>query len=142
MKKLRLLHRYMGLFFSPAILFFALTGALQTFDLHSANKSTGYVPPVWLQEMAQVHKKQTLTLKKEKAKDDSASTDDTVGNNKSAASRKSTLPMKWFVFLMSAGLIATTVLGIVMAFRFGGSQVLIWSMLIAGTLLPIAMILF
>jgi hypothetical protein len=141
MKRLRLLHRYMGLFFSPAILFFAFTGALQTFDLHSANKSTGYVPPVWLQEMAQVHKKQTLTLKKEKTKDDSASAD-TAGDKKSAAPRKSALPMKWFVFLMSVGLIVTTVLGILMAFRFGSSLVLTWSMLIAGTLLPIAMILF
>jgi hypothetical protein len=41
-KNLRLLHRYMGLFFSPAILFFAFSGGLQVFNLHKSDKSTGY----------------------------------------------------------------------------------------------------
>jgi hypothetical protein len=40
---------------------------------------------------------------------------------------------------MSAGLIATTLLGIYMAFRYGGNCWIIWGMLAGGTLLPIAM---
>ncbi len=41
MKKIRLLHRYLGLFFSPAILFFTFSGVIQTFNLQSANKECG-----------------------------------------------------------------------------------------------------
>lgn len=144
MRKLRLLHRYMGLFFSPAILFFAFTGALQTFDLHSPNKSTGYVPPAWLVEMAQLHKKQTLSLAKGKDKPAQAESrlGDPVTRKKAGQPRKSALPLKCFVVVMSVGLIVTTFLGIYMAFRFGGAPRLIWGMLAAGTLLPIAMIVF
>lgn len=144
MKKLRILHRYLGLFFSPAILFFAFTGALQTFDLHSPNKSTGYVPPAWLVEMAQLHKKQTLDLAKEKSKSkqaDSVSGDPAV-HRKADPPRKSALPLKCFVAVMSVGLMVTTLLGIFMAFRFGVSPRLIWGLLAAGTLLPVAMIFF
>jgi hypothetical protein len=140
LKNLRLLHRYMGLVFSPAILFFAFTGALQTFDLHSPNKSTGYVPPAWVVEMAQLHKKQTLSLSKEKSKPAKSDSADPANPKKTAQPQKSALPLKCFVLVMSVGLIATTILGIYMAFRFGEAPGLIWGMLIGGTLLPIAMI--
>ncbi|MFC5861829.1 PepSY domain-containing protein [Acidicapsa dinghuensis] len=141
MKKLRILHRYMGLLFSPAILFFAFSGALQTFDLHSTNKSTGYVPPLWLVEMAQLHKKQTLTLNKAKSKPAQADqgSSDPGSQKKDVAAKKSPLPLKCFVVVMSVGLMATTLLGIYMAFRFGGDGRLVWGMLAIGTLLPIAM---
>jgi hypothetical protein len=144
MRKLRLLHRYMGLFFSPAILFFAFTGALQTFNLHSADKSTGYVPPAWLVEMAQLHKKQTLNLTKAKSKPTQAESEsgDPAVDKKAGLPQKSALPLKWFVVVMSVGLFATTLLGIYMAFRFGGGPRLTWGMLAAGTLLPVAMIFF
>jgi hypothetical protein len=133
----------MGLLFSPAILFFGFSGALQTFNLHSPNKSTGYVPPVWVVEMAQLHKKQTLSLPKEKSKASRSEPvpRDAADQEKTAQPRKSTLPLKCFVLLMSVGLIATTLLGIYMAFRYGGDRRLIWAMLIGGTLLPIAMML-
>lgn len=140
LKNLRLLHRYMGLVFSPAILFFAFTGALQTFDLHSPNKSTGYVPPAWLVEMAQLHKKQTLSLTKEKNKPAKSDSSDPPSPKKAIQPQRSPLPLKCFVLVMSVGLIATTILGICMAFRFGEDPRLIWGMLIGGTLLPIAMI--
>jgi hypothetical protein len=142
MRKLRLLHRYMGLFFSPAILFFAFTGALQTFDLHSTNKSTGYVPPAWLVEMAQLHKKQTLNLIKPKSKPTQAepAAGDSGADKMTAPPRRSSLPLKWFVVVMSVGLIVTTILGIYMAFCFGASPKLVWGILAAGTLLPVAMI--
>jgi hypothetical protein len=41
---------------------------------------------------------------------------------------------------MSVGLIVTTLLGIFMGFRYGTSRGLIWGLLIAGTLLPMAML--
>lgn len=142
MRNLRLLHRYMGLLFTPAILFFTVTGVLQTFNLHSPNKSSGYIPPTWLVEMAQLHKKQTLSVTKEKAaisKPESVP-GDPAGPKKAGSPRKSALPLKIFVLVMSVGLIATTLLGIYMAFRFGGDPRLIWGILVIGTLLPVATI--
>jgi hypothetical protein len=145
MKNIRLLHRYMGLFFSPAILFFAFSGALQTFNLHKPNKTTGYVPPTWILELAQIHKDQSVVMPKEKAK---TTPDDSDNVEKSAPKKtpkheqsKSTLPLKCFVLVMSIGLMASTLLGIYMAFRYGGDWRLVWGMLIAGTVLPIAIML-
>jgi hypothetical protein len=139
MRNLRQLHRYLGLLFSPAILFFAFTGALQTFDLHLVNKSTGYVPPAWLVEMAQLHKKQMLGRTKEKSAQSAPDQGDQGKKKEAAPKGKSALPLKWFVVVMSVGLIGTTLLGIYMAFRYGGSPVLNLGSLAIGTLLPVAL---
>jgi hypothetical protein len=34
LQSIRLMHRYLGLFFAPTILFFAITAGLQMFGLH------------------------------------------------------------------------------------------------------------
>ena len=44
--------------------------------------------------------------------------------------------LKSFVILMALGLMTTSVLGVVMAFRFKYSPRLIWGLLAAGALLP------
>jgi hypothetical protein len=143
LKAIRLLHRYLGLFFSPAILFFAFSGALQTFNLHDANRRTGYVPPTWVVQMAQIHKKQTASLPKPKAKMKTpvADSEDTPAPKTDAPGRQSTWALKYFVVAMSAGLIATTLLGIYMSFRYGGDKRLACGALLCGTLLPVAMLL-
>ena len=56
-KAVRVLHLYFGVFISPAILFFALTGALQTFGLHEPNRAGTYQPPKWLAVLGHLHKK-------------------------------------------------------------------------------------
>jgi hypothetical protein len=58
----RKIHLYVGIFISPALLFFALTGAMQTFNLHESSKGSSYKPPAWIVELAQLHKKQTLEV--------------------------------------------------------------------------------
>jgi len=40
-KTLRLIHLYPGVFIAPAVLFFALTGILQTFSLYAASMDPG-----------------------------------------------------------------------------------------------------
>ena len=151
----------MGLFFSPAILFFAFSGALQTFNLHKPNKTTGYVPPTWILELSQLHKDQRIAAPKEKAKAAPADSDSDEMSAPKKASKtapsdsdtaemsapkkaskydKSALPLKCFVLVMSIGLMSTTLLGIVMAFRYGGDWRIVWGVLIAGTVLPIAFI--
>src|ERR1700722_6393355 len=62
LKLLRKLHLYIGVFIAPALLFFAFTGALQTFSLHETTQGSSYKPPAWLATLAQLHKKQTTTV--------------------------------------------------------------------------------
>jgi hypothetical protein len=55
----RLLHLYLGVFTAPALIFFAFTGALQTFSLHETTRGSSYKPPAWAVTLGQIHKKQT-----------------------------------------------------------------------------------
>ena len=59
LKYLRLTHLFIGVFIAPALLFFAFTGALQTFSLHETTRGSSYKPPAWAVMLAQIHKKQT-----------------------------------------------------------------------------------
>ena len=62
-KLVRLVHLYFGVFITPALLFFAFTGALQTFGLHETNRDhPNYKPAHWIQVLAQIHKKQVDTV--------------------------------------------------------------------------------
>src|ERR1700744_2862455 len=67
LKYLRLIHLYIGVFITPAILFFAFTGALQTFSLHETTRGSSYKPPAWAVVLGQIHKKQTPILPVRKA---------------------------------------------------------------------------
>jgi len=53
---------------------------------------------------------------------------------------KATLVLKWFFLAMSIGLVATTMLGIYMAFKYNRSPALVWGMLIGGAAIPIVLI--
>ena len=57
---LRRLHAYLSIASAPIILFFCLTGALQLFDWHTPRD--GYRPPVLLQQIAMLHKKQRFAV--------------------------------------------------------------------------------
>jgi hypothetical protein len=62
LKYIRLIHLYIGVFIAPALLFFAFTGALQTFSLHETTRGSSYKPPAWAVILAQIHKKQTSVV--------------------------------------------------------------------------------
>ena len=62
LKFLRQVHLYIGVFTTPALLFFAITGALQSFSLHEQTRGSSYKPPALLAQLAQLHKKQTTVL--------------------------------------------------------------------------------
>ncbi len=61
LRLLRQVHLYFGLFITPALWFFAFTGAMQTLSLHEAAGSA-YKPPAVLAVWAQIHKNQTWML--------------------------------------------------------------------------------
>lgn len=56
-RRLRRLHQYLGLFFAPTLLAFALSGALQTYRWQEP-KGYGGAPPSWIVWLASVHKDQ------------------------------------------------------------------------------------
>lgn len=144
LKRVRQFHLWLGTFFAPAILFFAFTGALQTFSLHEGRPGEAYQPPQWIVKLAQIHKKQNLATKPpgppriaDRAKQAPRKDEAPAKPRQDSAS---TLILKWFVFLMSLGLISTTGLGIYMAFHFTRDARVIWGLLAAGTILPTAML--
>ena len=57
MRRLRQFHHYIGVFLAPAIIFFAISGGLQTFRLQET-KGWGGTPPGWIVWMASAHKDQ------------------------------------------------------------------------------------
>src|SRR5579862_8066073 len=61
LKLARQWHLYLGTFFAPSIIFFALTGALQLFGLHEGHPGEAYQPPEWVQKLSSIHKDQTVS---------------------------------------------------------------------------------
>ncbi|WP_263354705.1 hypothetical protein [Acidicapsa acidisoli] len=72
--------------------------------------------------MAQIHKKQTMSVPKEKGKPvpNETAPRGPGAQKKDLPPGKAVLPLKCFVLAMSVGLFATTLLGIYMGFRYGG----------------------
>jgi hypothetical protein len=115
LKLFRKVHLYLGCFFSPILMFFIVSGALQTFGLHEPHKN-GYKPPAVVESMAQVHKNQRFA------------TDDV----RPAPSEF----FRWFVLAMSAGLLVNVILGILMAFKFADPK-FVWVVMILGIAVPV-----
>lgn len=142
MKSIRQSHFYLGLFFAPSIIFFAFTGALQTFSLHE-DKEPGSHHPEWIAKLAEIHKDQRLPQ---------AKTDSPVAplalqkkiespNKKDLKPRRNpSMPLKIFVLFMAVGLISSSLLGIYMAFRYNRDRRIIWGLLSIGILLPLALL--
>ena len=138
-QKVRKLHFYLGLFFAPSILFFAFTGALQTFGLHESHNGSAYQPPAWIQTFASIHKDQRLRHGLPGAKGPAAHPGSNLPLSRPLAQRSSQ-PLKWFVLSMAVGLISTTGLGIWMAFLYNRPRYTIGLCLILGSLLPVLLL--
>jgi hypothetical protein len=92
---LRRLHLYLGCLFAPALIFFAVSGTWQLYRLQDSAKDGSYIAPRALQALSAVHTNAHLPGKR--------ALDYT--------------PLHFFFVLAAAGLVLTTVLGVVMAFR-------------------------
>ncbi|WP_426700019.1 PepSY domain-containing protein [Rhodanobacter sp. Col0626] len=160
LKATRTTHLYLGVFTAPMLMFFAITGGLQSFSLHEATRGGSYVPPAWLASAAQFHKKQTTVLPQrrprpavadEKAtlaptpagattKNRSAST--SVADNAAARPKKNLLPMKAFFVLVALGLLVSVLSGLYMAWRYSRKPLLFGTVLAAGIMVPLLLLLF
>ncbi len=156
-RKLRTFHHYIGVFFAPAILFFAFSGTLQTFGLHEARGWGGASPPGWIAWMGNVHKDQDPDhgahgpAKHADADHDHADHADADHDHADAAPKPAAKPeaatppatyvLKLFVGLMGAGLVLSSLLGITIALTLPSMRRVSIVMLAAGTLLPLALLL-
>ena len=137
MRLLRTFHRYLGLLFTPAILFFAFSGMLQTFDFHEIRG--GVAPPKWIAVIAGIHKKQDFPKPRpNRAPAPAKKPDDATAQRGTA---HSSFPLKVFTGLMSIGLMLSSLLGAAIALNVRATRRTAIVMLAAGTLLPIVLLL-
>jgi hypothetical protein len=157
LKYLRLIHLYTGVFIAPALLFFAFTGALQTFSLHETTRGTSYKPPAWVVMLGQIHKKQTPVVPGTKLPSRNKPADKAVPEKPSSppaaeslpvpnTARKSSdaipkphnsLPLKCFFLLVSIGLFASTLSGFYMSCKYVRNRLLIMAILLTGIIVPV-----
>lgn len=162
---MRKVHLYLGIFTTPALLFFAFTGAMQTFNLHEVTPGSSYKPPAWIATLAQLHKKQSTTVPARRPRP--SAQDNTQVNGKpgeTAASqgepfnagkfgagrngeppsgpRKSHLPMKVFFLLVSVSLILSTLTGLYMSYRYDRGWWRVTGLLVAGLVVPLLLLPF
>lgn len=159
MLKLRQLHRYLGVFFTPAIVFFALTGALQALGLHEAERHGDPAPYPWIAAMASLHKDQHLPQPRkahaappaaESAAAAAAPKDEQAAHATPAAAKqaqgeppeqKSTWPLKLFVLALAAGLCLSSLTGLYIALSNPRSRVQVGLTLAGGVLLPLLLVM-
>jgi hypothetical protein len=150
LKSIRILHRYLGLFFAPTILFFAITGGLQMFGLHETARGSSYVPPNILVHLSQLHKKGTLYLPPRKAappnlaKSDGAKLDPPkleTPKPAQAVAPPNSLPVKMFFAATTLALALSTGTGLIMGWKYARRKSVVLLTLVAGIVIP-AILLF
>jgi hypothetical protein len=110
MQKLRSIHLYTGCIFAPLLLFFAVSGICQTLGLHNRSH--------FLMRLSTIHTSHGLK----------------------AGGGLSSVLLMWFVLVMAVSFIATTILGIMMALKFGKSRRAAFYCLAAGVVVPAAIV--
>ena len=119
MRKLRLLHLYLGSLFGPLLVVFAVSGAWQVFRFNDAKKDGSYKPPAIITTFSDIHKDSVLP----------------------GVPRRRAKGMQFFALGAAAGLTLTTILGIVMAYRLSRRPVLVTLLLVTGVAAPVALLL-
>ena len=154
---LRKVHLYIGIFTTPALIFFAFTGAMQTFSLHETTAGSSYKPPAWIVTLGQLHKKQTTVVPQRRprpATPESAPGDRQrggaqqaapqlpIGGGQAAAPQKSHLPMKIFFLLVAVSLLTSSLTGLYMSYKYSHNLWTVAGLLVAGVVLPLLLLPF
>ena len=147
-------HLYVGVFTTPAILFFALSGSLQTFSLHESTKGSSYKPPQWILVLAQIHKKQSAQVPQRKAPEAKGSLKNPDPPLSTEAQPRqpvappappvsqaphNPLPLRIFFLIVGLSLFVSTASGLYLAWKYRRDRVVIAVLLLAGILVPIAL---
>jgi hypothetical protein len=150
LRTIRTVHLYLGIFTAPMLLFFAITGGLQSFGLHETSRGSSYAPPAWLASMAQLHKKQTTAMPARRArppeapiaatKPDVPAAKPLPAGRADAKPGKNLLPMKIFFGLVALGLLTSVSSGLYMAWRYSRKPRLFGAVLFAGIGVPLLLL--
>jgi hypothetical protein len=148
LKAIRLMHHYIGVFFAPTILFFAITGGLQMFGLHETSRGSSYVPPAILVHLSQLHKKGTLYVPQRKPvpsappKPDGPKADaPKFPEAPSPSPAPNALPMKIFFAATALALVLSTCTGLFMSWKYARRKTLVVAVLSAGIACPLLLLL-
>lgn len=114
----RRLHTFLSVFFSPLLMLFVVTGWWQTVTVNR-NKGLGFGSS-WIEKLSTIHVDNYFPL--------------------AGAHNYSTDLFKVLVVIMCIGFMFTTLLGLVMAFRFAKRKASLVLIMIAGILVPIALL--
>lgn len=131
-RQLRQFHRYCSVFFAPSILFFALSGLLQTVRLNDATPAGP--APAWIKWMAAIHKDQEPPRVRKPRP--AAPVDAKKAPPREAEEAPKFVPLKIFV-LLSLGLIFSTVLGLCIALMTAATRRVSAIVLAAGVTVPV-----
>ena len=139
MTNIRKWHSYIGLFIAPSVLFFALTGAVQLFNLHEAHRS--YKPAVLVEKLSSIHKDQVFALSDHHDHPAADSAAQAGAEDEGDKTELSTWALKTFFLLVAVSLTVSTALGVWMGFTLMRSKRLAWTLVIAGTLIPLGLLI-
>ncbi len=145
LRTLRRYHHYLGLFFAPMILLFAVSGALQTFRLQEA-RGYGGTPPNWIVWLASVHKDQgpprppRAEKSAEKMKAPGEAAKPRGEGERAGPKRPSPLPLKIFVVALAIALAFSTITGVVIALSIRSMRRVSIGLLVAGAVVPIVLL--
>lgn len=139
---IRQIHIYISVFVAPSLLFFAFTGALQTFRIPDQKTA-----PMVIQKLARLHKDDVFAVKPPRSERPKAPGHDGPDHAKAApeeppkakpAAQASTEAMKWFFAAVSVGVMFSILFGLWMALAYGRQKLIVWTLLIAGAVIPAA----
>ena len=138
MKSIRLAHFYLGVFFAPLVIFFALSGALQVFKLHESYRQVPGGQGGWIAWFGQFHKEQAWIPPKAAPSRPAPP----PATPKSPEKSLYVQPMKWLIAAMGVSLMLTTFLGLYIAFNYPRRRKGFAIALGAGIVIPLALMAF
>jgi len=133
---LRQLHIYLSFFIAPCLIFFAVTGAFQTFRIPDEKTA-----PVLLQKLARVHRDDVFALKPPpKAASDQAEPKKAAAPKAKPKPALATTLVKWFFVLTSIVMVITTLMGVWMGLAYSRDRTALWLLLLAGAAVPASLL--
>lgn len=132
-------HLFLGMIIAPSVLLFAITGGLQIFRLQESHE--GYTPAPVIERLGRLHKDQVFSLPKKRAPEAAPAPRAREPEAPRPGPPLSKVLLQWFFTLVAVGLVLSTLLGVWMGVMVSRWKVTARWLLLAGTVLPVLMLL-
>jgi len=130
---LRQIHIYLSFFIAPCLIFFAVTGAFQTFRIPDEKTA-----PVLLQKLARVHRDDVFAVKP--APPPKAASEIKKPAIPKAKPALPTTLVKWFFVLTAIVMVITTLMGVWMGLAYSRNKRILLLLLLAGAAVPASLL--